>query len=144
VIRTFGFTILLAFSCVGVCRADTEADVIAAESAYATAWKRGDHKQFAAAMTDDFTYTSADGQLWTKREVVDWMKTPGFKVLSGELTDKKVRVLGRMAIFNGRWKSQYLWDGKEKSEIIRYSSVWVMRNGAWRIVNEHVTTITDP
>jgi hypothetical protein len=90
---------------------------------------------------NEFTYTTPEGQVRNKSQQLITIGSGGLKLDYGKSDDVAVSVYDSTAIVTGR----FFGKGIFKENIIdikeRYTTVWVKRNGHWRLVTEQGTFI---
>jgi len=55
--------------------------------------------------------------------------------------DEKVRVYGNVAVVTGRGTFKGVRKGAPVNHVIRFTTMWVMRGGAWQLVSYQATPI---
>ncbi len=89
----------------------------------------------------EFTYTTPEGQVRSKHQQLITIGTGGLKLDYGKSDEVDVKIYDSTAIVTGR----FLGKGIFKENIIdvneRYTTVWVKKNGEWRLVKEQGTFI---
>jgi len=94
-------------------------------------------------LADDYTGTDFDGNVGTKPQFLDSLKS-GESVMASSITDDmKVRIYGNAAVVTGRATTvNEQHKGKDFSGRYRWTDMWVKDNlGRWRCVAEHVSRI---
>jgi ketosteroid isomerase-like protein len=61
--------------------------------------------------------------------------------VSGGFVDSEVPVYSDVALMLSRWRMQATFDGKDWSDELYITDVWVQRDGHWRVLRRHSTTI---
>jgi ketosteroid isomerase-like protein len=127
----------------GVARAAAQppdaTEVERVENARLDAMFKGDIDAVAAVIADEFILTSANGQVSDRTQYLARLRAaqgPRPQLLHDEV---KVQVFGDAAIITGRSRS--VVNGEERPGRVRYTHVYVRRNGAWQMVAMHVSTI---
>ena len=114
----------------------TERELLKANQAYDEALVRGDAAALDRLYSDEFVYTTPDGEVRDKSQQLAFTRSGDLRLESGRSDDVKVRVYGNTAVMTGRFTAA----GKFKDRVInireRYTAVWVKRRGAWRLVAE--------
>jgi ketosteroid isomerase-like protein len=85
-------------------------------------------------MSDDFTWTSPWGEVWTKAQDIALLKSGDSVITSWVLSDMKVRVYGDTAVVTGRDTTEETYKGKDVSSQRRWTHTWVKRAGRWQCV----------
>jgi ketosteroid isomerase-like protein len=103
---------------------------------YIRAFVEADTAWYSEYLSDDFVCTLADGRRIDKTEFLRRnAKKPSVMNVTYDQID--VRPLGDVALVHG--VTHYLRDGSPAST--RYTDVWVMREGRWRAVAAHLTSV---
>lgn len=94
--------------------------------------------------TDDFMVTNTiPARIITKeafKERIKNMAARAFTIESRKIDDLKVRVYGDTAIATGHVKEiRKTTDGKTTDFEIRFTDVWVKRNGKWLMASSHAS-----
>jgi len=76
----------------------------------------------------------ANGKMRSKAETMDAIKSGAISLQSNDVDDLKVQVYGNTAVVTGRSSPKGTIDGKDVSGPIRFTRVYVKRNGAWQSV----------
>lgn len=117
-----------------------EQEVMKANKEYDEAILRRD-AAFDRLMSDDFFYTSSDGEVVTKAQEITNVKSGDTKYESAQSHDVQVRVYGDAAVVTGRWASKGTRKGKAFDENERYTTVYAKRGGRWQLVADHTSRI---
>jgi hypothetical protein len=89
---------------------------------------------------DEYTNTSYDGTVFTKKQVVEMVKSASLRLDSINVLDSKVKVYGSTAVVSGIRK--YHRAGKILGTV-RYTEVWVNRNNRWQCVSGQLTSLQE-
>jgi len=117
--------------------------VLAVERRWVEAHRTLDLDELESIMAEDFTQIQDDGATLGKREVLA-SYTSGKRSWSfAESDEYNLRVTKEMAVLLGRWRGRGT-NGEEKFDYsARFSSVFVLRNGEWKLMLDHSTSISD-
>lgn len=111
-------------------------ELLKANREYDEALVRGDALVLERLYSDDFIYTTPDGEVRDKAQQLAFTRTGDLRLESGQSDDVRVRVYGNTAVMTGRFTAK----GKFRDQRIdireRYTAVWVKREGRWRLVAE--------
>lgn len=111
-------------------------ELLKANREYDEALVRGDALVLERLYSDDFIYTTPDGEVRDKAQQLAFTRTGDLRLESGQSDDVRVRVYGNTAVMTGRFTAT----GKFRDQRIdireRYTAVWVKREGRWRLVAE--------
>jgi ketosteroid isomerase-like protein len=118
-----------------------EQELMKLENEWADAWVKSDVAFNDRIMSDDFTWTSPGGEVWTKAQDIEEIKSGDSVIASWVLTDVKVRVYGDAAVVTGRSTVKETYKGKELSAQARWTHTWVKLAGRWQCVAAHSSRI---
>lgn len=111
-----------------------EREILAAEQMLVRAIETADVAAYDKVTADDFTWVTPRGSVLTRAERLALLKrgaVPGFRS-SGH----NVRLFGDVAIVMGV-------NAQDTAKPMRYSRVWVRRNGEWRAVLTQATFVAE-
>ena len=113
----------------------------AANAQYDQALIEGDVVALNRHYTDDFQRIGNDGAVHDKKNQVQFM-TQEVNLLNGRGDDVKVTMLGSdSALVTGRFVGRYRYKGKDGDFTEQYTSVWVRKDGQWRVRHEHASLV---
>lgn len=92
-------------------------------------------------LADDWTWTDADGVVWTKAQSLMVMKSGEDVISLFVVEDMKARVYGDAAVVTGRSTSKEIFKGKDISGTYAWTDTWIKRAGQWRCVATHASKI---
>lgn len=139
-------TVLLLTLAVGVfgqTPKKTEQELLKANREYDEALVRGDADVLERLYSDEFSYTTPDGEVRDKAQQLAFTRTGDLRLESGQSDDVKVRLYGNTAVMTGRFTAKGKWRGKDIEIRERYTAVWVKRAGVWRLVAEQGNLIKE-
>jgi len=122
--------------------ADTEREIRKLQMEYDKAALEQDAAAYDLLFADDYTLTQAGGKVTTRAETIAAAKAGDTKMQEGRSDDIKVRVYGNTAVVTCRWTEKSTTKGKPFAGALRYTTVWVKKNGKWQIVSDQGTLIT--
>lgn len=103
---------------------------------YDSAMIKADTAWMKRVYSDDFTYTTPEGQVRNKSQQLENISSGGLKLEFGKSDDVTVNVYDSTAIVMGR----FMGKGVFKENIIdikeRYTTVWMRQAGKWKLVTE--------
>jgi ketosteroid isomerase-like protein len=116
-------------------------NVLAVERAWTQAHLHGDVETIARLMADDYLKIEADGSVSDRTTTLSkytpetryWEKAEG--------DDYIVLVYGDTALVIGRWSARGVNNGERFDYAARFLSVYVKRDGEWKMVAEQSTEI---
>lgn len=113
----------------------------AANAQYDQALIEGDAAALNRHYTDDFQRIGNDGAVHDKKNQVQFM-TQEVDLLNARGDDVNVTMLAPdSALVTGRFVGRYRYKGKEEDFTERYTSVWVRKDGQWRVRHEHASLV---
>jgi ketosteroid isomerase-like protein len=121
-----------------------EQELIKLENDWADAWAKHDVAFFERIESDDYTWTSPEGEVWTKARDLAFVKSlDSVKdiTMSYVTTEVKVRVYGDAAVLTGLDTIKETNKGKEVNRQERWTNTWVKRAGQWQCVAGHSSEI---
>ena len=131
--------------CSGTQASDTSMTGLqAANAAYDRALIDGDAAALANIYTDDFTIIDDDAGIHDKRDQIRTM-TEVVDLLEARSDDVQITPLGPdHALVTGRFTGRYRAGGSENQFTERYTSVWVRKDGEWKVRHEHASVVPKP
>jgi ketosteroid isomerase-like protein len=105
---------------------------------------RGDFATLERIVADDFSTVGTSGAVRNKAQWIGDRKSGALKVESQTFADVNVRVYGDAAIITGLMTQKGQDKGKDISGQVRFTRVYVKRNGQWQIVAGHNSRLVQP
>ena len=128
----------------GADNSSAESAIRAANAGYDQALIDGKAATLAEYFTDDFQIVDGEGKVRGKQDQIAFM-TREVDLLDARGDDVAVTMLGSdSALVTGRYSGRYRYQGQEADFTERYTSVWVRRDGRWRVRHEHTSVIRKP
>jgi ketosteroid isomerase-like protein len=118
--------------------------VRAAEADRLRALVGGDYKALDLLLADDLTYTHTTAKVDTKTSYLEPLLAGRTRYQSLDPSDVQVRTYGSTAVITGVLRSVALVAGKESRTNMRFTSVWVERDGRWQMVAWQSTRLPEP
>jgi len=115
--------------------------VTAAELARFKAQTSGDRQALDALLGDDLIYTHSNAQVDSKATYVGSMRSGALTYKTIEPRDMKVRVFGNTAIITAAAHITAVSNGQPVDNQLRYTDVWVLRDGRWQMVSWQSTRL---
>lgn len=110
-------------------------EIMEALNAWAAAVRDRDAKRLEAIFADDVIITTFDGKVRGKAEEMEAMKpNPNLRTSSVTNEDVGVKVFGDVGVVTALTRMKFVSNGAESSFALRYTAVFVKRDGQWRIV----------
>ncbi|HKA20238.1 MAG TPA: nuclear transport factor 2 family protein [Blastocatellia bacterium] len=100
---------------------------------------RGDTTTLDQIFADDYSVVNQFGQVQTKAEMMYALKSGALKFESVVEDNVSIRVYGDAAVLTGRATSKH--EGRESTQL-RFTRVYLKRQGRWQTVAYQVTRIT--
>jgi uncharacterized protein (TIGR02246 family) len=108
-------------------------------------WAAANPKKDAATLerilADEFVF-NADGQIQNKKQAMAEIRNNPAKIESGVNSDMKAMVFGDTAVVHGLYVEKSTTNGKDTSKQVRWTDVFVKRQGRWLCVTSYVTKAT--
>lgn len=136
-------TVLLAFGLMLAGQPGTDA-VRDAEARRLRALVTADYTALEQLLADDLTYTHSTARVDSKAAYLEPLLSGRTRYTSLQPDDVQVRAYGTTAIVTGTMRSIALVAGKESRVHMRFTSVWVERDGRWRMAAWQSTRIPEP
>lgn len=96
-------------------------------------------------LSDDYVGITMNGQVVTKMQQLDRMRTRTLSLTKIDLDDMKVKLTGPTAVVTGRTEVDGTNDGEPMHGTYRYMRVYMRTSsGAWKITNFEVTRVGEP
>ena len=100
-----------------------------------------DLKTLAAVLADDLVYIHSDGDVDSKEEFLQRLRSGSLRYRSIEPTDVRLRTYGNTAVVTGRAKMAVTRGGSDRDFEIRYTAVYRARSNHWQLVSWQSTRI---
>jgi ketosteroid isomerase-like protein len=110
----------------------------AIEEQLASAYRKHDCEAWGALLGDEWAVTHITGQVIAKKEALEMCRTAP-EVLA-RYEDLSVRSYGTMAIVTGVNNASLAKDPRQITKL-RFTDVFLRRNGRWVVVMSHATAI---
>jgi hypothetical protein len=105
------------------------------------AWITHERSILERLLAPEWRVTRADGRISTRDEVLREFDTGANRLQGGKIDDILVRAFGDFAIVTGRTQARGEYAGQAYDVTLRFTDVFVRRNGQWRAVASHATRI---
>ncbi len=115
--------------------------VKAAEMARFKAQTTNDFKALEALLGDDLVYTHSSAAVDDKTSYIESMRSGAVKYESIEPRDLQIRVYGTTAVITGAGRFRVTARGQALDNQLRYTDVWVLRDGRWQMVSWQSTRL---
>lgn len=116
--------------------ADPAKEVLAADDARSAALQKADADALQRIYADDYRLIGRNGSVTRKQEQVNGFRTGAVRFTSVEPLEREVQILGpTAAVVWSRERVGILVDGKDNGGDLRYTRVYVLRNGQWQLLS---------
>ena len=144
--RTLVITLLAAafwYLCMSPATAaeTSEQAVLAAHEQRRTATLAADAAEVGSMMTDDLTFTHANGVVESKAQFLDALETGRLKYKTLTDEERQVRVHGDAGIVSGTCRIVVTASGTEFDIRMLFTELWVKKGTAWQMVLWHATNL---
>jgi len=123
-----------AASAKGKAGGDAKATLEQMEKDRAQAVVKKDTATLEKMTADDYQLIDTNGKVRGKADTMEAIKSGAINLQSNDIDDLKVQVYGNTAVVTGRSNPKGTIDGKDVSGPMRFSRVYVKRNGNWQAV----------
>jgi len=126
-------------------RVTAEQELIKLENRWNDAIVKHDWAFFDQILADDYISTDFDGNVGTKADFLEFLRSGESVIASSIVDDMKVRIYGDAAVVTGRTTTvNEQYQGKDLSGQYRWTDTWVKYYlGRWRCVAEHISRIAE-
>ena len=121
---------------------DTTAELTVIEEQLAASWVAGDHRYHERILSDDWSVIDPTGNILTKADVLREAFSGERKITKGKVDQINVRDFGEWAIVTGRTQMAGTYQGTKMDVTLRFTDVFVRRDGEWRCVASQGTFLT--
>lgn len=122
---------------------DTAALLTAQADRWDKAIIRKDRAAIAGNMADDFRQIDGAGNIENKTTFVEGLVDPDLTIDPYTIDDFDVRLYGEVALLSGRTHMTGNYQGRPFASHYRYIDVYVLRDGAWKIVSVQISRIPE-
>jgi ketosteroid isomerase-like protein len=116
-------------------------EILAADARRFVAMVQGDLAALEGLLTEDLTYTHSNGQVETRGELLESLRSGRLRYLAAEPSESAVRLQGDTAIVTGRADLRVSAQGRELTLPVRFTEVWVKSGGVWKLAAWQSTRI---
>ena len=135
------FVPLLVFSQTKSRGSKTEREVRKADADFHKAFAMEDAAALQSLLTDNFLWTHSTGEVWSKQEIIERIKTGKLQYDIAETDDVKVYLYRDTAVVSGHATRRY--PGKD-TFWLRYTAVYVKIGGKWKAAAFHSSHVPAP
>ena len=112
------------------------------ERRWNTAFHSGDVKFIESILDDDFIATYEDGVRADKKTELAQAEAFNQQIDASAMDDFTIRIYGNTAVVWFTLRLLGPMQGKPVELTLRYTDVWVLREGKWKCVSSHSTRFT--
>ncbi|HYG62121.1 MAG TPA: nuclear transport factor 2 family protein [Thermoanaerobaculia bacterium] len=123
---------------------NAEADVRAADAQRFAAMVARDRQALERLLADDLTYTHSTGQVESKAQFLESIAAGGLVYQAIDPEEVAVRVYGETAVVTGRASLRVESRGQALVLPVRFTSVYVRKDGLWRLAAWQSTRLPEP
>jgi len=121
-------------------QAGAKEELLRLENEWNEAYNRQDKEGVGRILRDDYLFIDADAYVLKKRDYLGTISR--VKVKSENLKYTDVRVYRDTGIVHSIWSGTYSFEGKETTETIRYTDIFIRENGKWLAVASQGTRVS--
>lgn len=118
-----------------------DAPALEADRARFDAQVKGEVATLDRLLGSDLTYVHSSGALETKDEFLGGIKSGKYKYRAIATEGVVARSYGDVTVLGGQATIDVVVDGKDLHVVVRYTDVWVKRDGRWQMVAWHSTRL---
>jgi ketosteroid isomerase-like protein len=119
-----------------------KAEVVKVEAERNDAIMKGDIATLDKMYSDEIDWINPSGELLTKSQVLDHLKSGEQKFFSIKHTDRQMHVYGdSVVVMTVYTRSTVRYKGKTSDSPRRFTNVFVKQNGRWMLVVHHATPV---
>jgi hypothetical protein len=117
------------------------ADLRLAAEAFDVAQHSGNRAELERLVADDYRLFGSDGTAQTKEQFIADFTSPTFDIDPFTIEEFDARIYGDTAILTGRVALSGTSSGNRFTVNLRFSDLWVKRDGQWQVVFAQTTRI---
>ena len=122
--------------------ADPTKEVLAADDARIAALQKADVAALQRIYADDYRLIGRNGSVRRKQDQVEAFRTGAARYTSFELLEREVEVLApTAAVVWSRERAGILVNGQDSGGDLRYTRVYVLRDGQWQLLSAHASAV---
>lgn len=135
------FALVQAGGRAGARGGDDEQALKRIENELTDAMLKGDASAVERHYAESFTFTTPDGQVMTKAQVVANVRTGAAKFESSKFEEMRVQLYGDSAVVTALTTDKGTVGGADVSGRFRWTDVFVRSGGRWQLVAAHGTRV---
>lgn len=122
---------------------DAQREISALLDEYTQALLKKDSSALDRIWADDLSFVNLRGELLSKQNRMDNIKSGATAFKSIQLSDKLIRTYGEAAVATFQVTLEAQYSGQEGSGNYRVTTVWARPKGTWQMVAVQMTRITE-
>ena len=111
-----------------------EKELLKVENDWSTAWVKNDVKFLEQLYATEYHAIGSEGIVYNKVDGIKDDMSPEYTEKSFTLSDLKVHIYGEAAVVTGRNSVKFKKGGKAEQLDVRFTDVFVKRDGRWQCV----------
>jgi len=123
-------------------KGDAASKIVALETKWNDAYKRGDAGAMEALLGEDFIITVEDGTTYSKTGYLAHTVDSELHVKISEMKDLKVRMHDSIAIVTGSYHEKGTSKGRPYESHDRLTDVWIKTGTGWQVIAAHYSIPT--
>jgi ketosteroid isomerase-like protein len=120
---------------------DTQHEINTLLDQYTQALLKKDVAALDRIWADDLTFINPRGELLSKQDRLDNIKTGATAFKSSRLSDTRIRTYGQAAVATFKVALEAQYSGQDGSGDYRVTTVWARPKGTWQMVAVHMTPV---
>lgn len=112
-------------------------------SRYDAAWSARDEAALQSLIGPTYVYFTSRGGEWSRDRWFTFMLSPAYILGAAERSEIRIVESGDTAVASTRWTGHGTYEGRPFEDDQRCSITLGRRDGAWSILSEHCTQITN-
>ena len=120
---------------------DSDAALHAAEAELRRAQRTSDVAALERLVDDALVFTGPDGAVFGKQDDLDAHRQGWVRITRLEPSEERVQRFGPVAVVSVRMDMAGTFRGQPFAGPHRYTRVWCLRPGGWRIIAGHVSAV---
>lgn len=122
---------------------DLETGVLAADEARYQALYAQDIAALDNLLVDDYVHTHANGKVDDKAAFLASIRAAKYRFVNAVRTDQRVRILGSVAVLNGKTKTEIETGGEFKVMNNAFVTVWTLVNSELKLIHWQATKLPE-
>ncbi len=117
-------------------------ELIRIEHRLAKALVERDLEAYNSLLAADWTTIDLAGRVLSKSQVLQELSSKDREIEAATIDDIKVKELGDVAVVTGRTVAAGSYRGQRSSVVLRFTDVFVKRDGRWQVVASQGTQVS--